>query len=79
MHNCVTATDPFLGGGRKATRMTIAIAVMIWVLAIVFAIPAIMGTHIRVSTTTTTRGREIDCTSEIVILAVFVAFHRSVE
>ncbi|XP_039438745.1 neuropeptide CCHamide-1 receptor-like isoform X2 [Culex pipiens pallens] len=35
------------GGGRKATRMTIAIAVMIWVLAIVFAIPAIMGTHIR--------------------------------
>ncbi|EDS45769.1 bombesin receptor subtype-3 [Culex quinquefasciatus] len=67
------------GGGRKATRMTIAIAVMIWVLAIVFAIPAIMGTHIRVSTTTTTRGREIDCTSEIVIFAVFVAFHRSVE
>ncbi|XP_058836442.1 neuropeptide CCHamide-1 receptor [Topomyia yanbarensis] len=35
------------GGGRKATRMTIAIAVFIWVLAIVFAIPAIVGTHIR--------------------------------
>ncbi|XP_055620881.1 neuropeptide CCHamide-1 receptor-like [Toxorhynchites rutilus septentrionalis] len=35
------------GGGRKATRMTISIAVFIWVLAIVFAIPAIVGTHIR--------------------------------
>ncbi|XP_053690207.1 neuropeptide CCHamide-1 receptor-like [Sabethes cyaneus] len=35
------------GGGRKATRMTITIAVLIWILAIVFALPAIVGTHIR--------------------------------
>ncbi|XP_058464452.1 neuropeptide CCHamide-1 receptor-like [Malaya genurostris] len=36
------------GGGRKATRMTIIIAVFIWVLAILFATPAIVGTHIRI-------------------------------
>nr|XP_029724258.1 neuropeptide CCHamide-1 receptor-like [Aedes albopictus]XP_029724259.1 neuropeptide CCHamide-1 receptor-like [Aedes albopictus] len=35
------------GGGRKATRMTITIAVLIWILAIIFAVPAILGSHIR--------------------------------
>uniref|UniRef100_A0A182QV95 G-protein coupled receptors family 1 profile domain-containing protein n=1 Tax=Anopheles farauti TaxID=69004 RepID=A0A182QV95_9DIPT len=39
--------DPFLGGGRRATRMTIATAVLIWLLAIAFAVPAIVGSHIK--------------------------------
>uniref|UniRef100_A0A182WF52 G-protein coupled receptors family 1 profile domain-containing protein n=1 Tax=Anopheles minimus TaxID=112268 RepID=A0A182WF52_9DIPT len=39
--------DPFLGGGRRATRMTITTAVLIWLLAIAFAVPAIIGSHIK--------------------------------
>ncbi|KFB47546.1 bombesin receptor subtype-3 [Anopheles sinensis] len=35
------------GGGRRATRMTIATAILIWLLAIAFAIPAIVGSHIK--------------------------------
>ncbi|XP_049290068.1 neuropeptide CCHamide-1 receptor-like [Anopheles funestus] len=35
------------GGGRRATRMTITTAVLIWLLAIAFAIPAIIGSHIK--------------------------------
>uniref|UniRef100_A0A182VM06 G-protein coupled receptors family 1 profile domain-containing protein n=1 Tax=Anopheles merus TaxID=30066 RepID=A0A182VM06_ANOME len=35
------------GGGRRATRMTITTAVLIWLLAIAFAVPAIVGSHIK--------------------------------
>uniref|UniRef100_A0A182FTD1 G-protein coupled receptors family 1 profile domain-containing protein n=1 Tax=Anopheles albimanus TaxID=7167 RepID=A0A182FTD1_ANOAL len=35
------------GGGRRATRMTIATAVFIWLMAIAFAVPAIVGSHIK--------------------------------
>ncbi|XP_058066939.1 neuropeptide CCHamide-1 receptor-like [Anopheles bellator] len=41
------AHDPFLGGGRRATRLTIATAILIWLMAIAFAIPAIVGSHIK--------------------------------
>ncbi|XP_053965274.1 neuropeptide CCHamide-1 receptor isoform X1 [Anastrepha ludens] len=35
------------GGGKRATRMTIAIAVFIWFLAIICAIPALLGTNVK--------------------------------
>lgn len=37
------------GGGKRATRMTIAIAVSIWLLAILCAMPALIGTNVKVS------------------------------
>lgn len=37
------------GGGKRATRMTIAIALSIWVLAIICGIPAIRGSYIKVN------------------------------
>lgn len=36
------------GGGRRATRMTIAIAVLIWILAIICGLPALIGSYIKV-------------------------------
>ncbi|XP_069682848.1 neuropeptide CCHamide-1 receptor-like [Periplaneta americana] len=36
------------GGGRRATRFTISIAVLIWILAIIFALPAAIASYIRV-------------------------------
>ncbi|KAH8277922.1 hypothetical protein KR018_010338 [Drosophila ironensis] len=35
------------GGGRRATRMTLAIAVSIWLLAILCGIPALIGSYLR--------------------------------
>ncbi|XP_058980951.1 neuropeptide CCHamide-1 receptor [Musca domestica] len=35
------------GGGKRATRMTIAIAVSIWLLAIICGLPALIGTYIK--------------------------------
>ncbi|XP_017477288.1 PREDICTED: neuropeptide CCHamide-1 receptor-like isoform X1 [Rhagoletis zephyria] len=35
------------GGGKRATRMTIAIAVSIWLLAILCAVPALIGTNVK--------------------------------
>ncbi|XP_065368195.1 neuropeptide CCHamide-1 receptor [Calliphora vicina] len=35
------------GGGKRATRMTIAIAISIWLLAIVCGLPALIGTYIK--------------------------------
>ncbi|CAD7088048.1 unnamed protein product [Hermetia illucens] len=35
------------GGGRRATRMTIAIAVLIWILAIICGLPALIGSYIK--------------------------------
>nr|XP_036230712.1 neuropeptide CCHamide-1 receptor [Bactrocera oleae] len=35
------------GGGKRATRMTIAIAVSIWLLAILCAMPALIGTNVK--------------------------------
>ncbi|XP_059226502.1 neuropeptide CCHamide-1 receptor isoform X2 [Stomoxys calcitrans] len=35
------------GGGKRATRMTIAIAIAIWLLAIVCGLPALIGTYIK--------------------------------
>ncbi|XP_032585542.1 neuropeptide CCHamide-1 receptor isoform X2 [Drosophila mojavensis] len=35
------------GGGRRATRMTLAIAVSIWLLAIVCGIPALIGSNLK--------------------------------
>lgn len=40
-------TSNVLGGGRKATRITITIAVSIWLLAILCAIPSAIGTHVK--------------------------------
>lgn len=34
------------GGGRKATRITLGIAVSIWLLAILCAVPAAVGSHL---------------------------------
>lgn len=39
---------PTTGGGRRATRMTIATAVSIWILAIICGVPAILGSHLKV-------------------------------
>lgn len=38
----------FLGGGKRATCMTIATAIVIWILAIICGIPAILGSNIKV-------------------------------
>ncbi|KAG5858464.1 Neuropeptide CCHamide-1 receptor, partial [Gonioctena quinquepunctata] len=35
------------GGGRRATKITLCIAISIWILAICCAIPAALGSHIR--------------------------------
>ncbi|KAI8124999.1 Neuropeptide CCHamide-1 receptor [Lucilia cuprina] len=35
------------GGGKRATRMTIAIALLIWVLAIICGLPALIGTYVK--------------------------------
>lgn len=35
-----------VGGGRKATRITLGIAISIWLLAILCAIPAAIGSHL---------------------------------
>jgi len=40
----------FPGGGKKATRITVAIAVGIWFLAFLTAVPALIGTHIKAVT-----------------------------
>lgn len=37
-----------LGGGRRATRMTLAIAVSIWLLAIICGLPALIGSNLKV-------------------------------
>ncbi|KAJ8949051.1 hypothetical protein NQ318_016952 [Aromia moschata] len=37
----------FPGGGRRATRITLCIAISIWILAIVCAVPAAVGSHIK--------------------------------
>lgn len=36
----------FVGGSRKATRLTLGIAISIWILAILCAIPAAIGSHL---------------------------------
>lgn len=36
------------GGGRRATRMTLAIAVSIWLLAILCGLPALLGSNLKV-------------------------------
>ncbi|CAD7011577.1 neuropeptide CCHamide-1 receptor [Ceratitis capitata] len=35
------------GGGKRATRMTIAIAISIWLLAIICALPALIGSNVK--------------------------------
>ncbi|ENN77705.1 hypothetical protein YQE_05777, partial [Dendroctonus ponderosae] len=35
------------GGGKKATRITVATAVAIWLLAVLCAMPALVGSHIK--------------------------------
>lgn len=46
----------FLGGGKRATCMTIATAIIIWVLAIICGIPAIVGSNIKVNTLSSKGG-----------------------
>lgn len=43
----------FPGGGRKATRITLGIAISIWLLAIICAMPAAVGSYIMVVTDNT--------------------------
>lgn len=44
MYNLLMITS---GGGRRATRITLCIAIYIWILAIICAIPAAVGSHIK--------------------------------
>lgn len=39
----------FAGGGRRATRMTLATAVSIWLLAILCGLPALIGSNLKVA------------------------------
>lgn len=39
-----------IGGGKRATRLTIAIALAIWLLAIMCGLPALIATHVKVCT-----------------------------
>lgn len=39
----------FSGGGKRATYMTITAAIFIWILAGMFSVPALYGSHIKVS------------------------------